>query len=330
MSRPPRITLPGGTYYLVQQGGAGRPIFACPDDYSMFEQLVAAALRRHRATAYAYCWLPDAIHLIVRAGEAPIGRLMQGLTSRYARQIHRREGGSGHFFRTRYQASLIDADAYLSKLVHYVHYLPVLSELAARPEDYIHTSHRAYLGLAESAWINARAMLTQLRSEDESSDAYARLLANPPADSDVGLLSNCGRSAARVIGGSEFVATLPRHARKYRSKISLDQIVHTVSQALGVDREHVLSSSRRRDLALARALIAWFAIERRVATLTEVARLLKRDPSTLSVAISRYSVSRQDLFRLNSLYYMTPIGPTELPTMRLRTESDDGAEWATV
>lgn len=108
----------------------------------------------------------------------------------------------------------------------------------------------------------------------------------------------------------------------------MDQIIHTVSQALGVERDHVMSSSRRRDLALARALIAWFAIERRVATLTEVARLLKRDPSTLSVAITRYSVSRQDLFRLNSLYYLTPIGPTELPTVRVRNEPDE-AEWAT-
>jgi putative transposase len=312
MSRPPRIHVPGGTYYLVQSGGAGHTIFSCPEDYEFLEQLVPAALRRSRATAYAYCWTPDAIHLVVRAGEMPIGRMMQGLTSRYARQMHRRDGGSGHFFRTRYQASLVDADAYLMKLIQYVHHIPVLNGLATHADEYAHSSHRAYLGVADIPWISARAALATLDPGEDPTVSFEELVTHGPDAHHVELFRNGGATASRVIGGPEFQAGLPRHLRKYRSKISLDQIIGAVTQALGVDREHVMSSSRRRDLALARALIAWFAIERRVATLTEVARRLNRDPSTLSVAISRYSVSRRDLFRLNSLHYLTPLGPTEL------------------
>jgi putative transposase len=313
MSRPLRIHVPDGTYYLIQRGGAGHSIFSCPDDYAFFEQLVPAALRRSRATAYAYCWTPDAIHLVVRVGEAPIGRMMQGLTSRYARQMHRRNGESGHFFRTRYQATLIDADAYLLKLIHYVHHIPVLTGLALHPDEYAYSSHRTYLGVAETPWVNTRAVLATLDVEEEPEAIYKELMAHPPAQHDLDLLRDGGASASRIVGRPEFLANLPRHARKYRSKISLEQIVCAVTQALGVERDHVMSSSRRRDLALARALIAWFAIERRVATLTEVARRLNRDPSTLSVAISRYSVSRPDLFRLNSLHYLTPVGPSERP-----------------
>jgi putative transposase len=329
MSRPLRIHVPGGTYYIVQQGGAGRAIFSYPEDYALIEQLVAAALRRNRSTAYAYCWTPDAIHLVVRAGEAPIGRMMQGLTSRYARQIHRRDGESGHFFRTRYQASLVDADAYLLKLIHYVHHIPVLTGLALRPEEYGYTSHRTYLGLADKPWVNTRAALSGVELEQDSKVAYAELMAHGPIDDDVDLLRHGGKSTSRIIGGPEFLAGLPRQARKYRSKVSLEQIIHAVTQALDVDRQHVMSSSRRRDLALARALIAWFAIERRVATLTEAARRLNRDPSTLSVAISRYSVSRPDLFRLNSLHYLTPVGSGEQHPTLAYSESDESQRIAT-
>jgi hypothetical protein len=154
-------------------------------------------------------------------------------------------------------------------------------------------------------------MLTTLDAGEDSQAAYVDLVSSCPDTCDIELFRNGGTTASRVIGGPDFLAGLPRHLRKYRSKISLEQIIGAVTQALGVEREHVMSSSRRRDLALARALIAWFAIERRVATLTEVARRLNRDPSTLSVAISRYSVSRRDLFRLNSLHYLTPLGPME-------------------
>jgi REP element-mobilizing transposase RayT len=323
MSRPPRVHVPGGTYYLIQRSGAGQKIFASPDDYAFLEQLVPTALRRNRASAYAYCWTPDAIHLVVRAGEVPIGRMMQGLTSRYARQIHRRSGESGHFFRTRYQAVLVDADEYLLKLIQYVHYIPVLTGLALHVDEYAYTSHRAYAGTAETSWINPRAALSALEIEEDPRAAYAELMANRPADRDIELLCNGGASASRIVGGPEFLASLPRHVRKQRSKISLEQIICAVTQALGVDREHVMSSSRRRELALARALIAWFAIERRVATLTEVARRLNRDPSTLSVAISRYSVSRQDLFRLNSLHYLTPLGPNDSHSAIAHAESGE-------
>jgi putative transposase len=326
MSRPLRINVPGGTYYVVQRGGAGRMIFSCPEDYSILERLLATALRRNRATAYAYCWTPDSIHLVVRTGEIPIGRLMQGLTSRYARAIHKRDGGAGHFFGARYQASLLDPNEYLLRLIQYVHHLPVVQGLVSRPGDYAYASHRAYLGIAETPWVNTRAPLSALDVTQGPLEAYEALMASSPAQCDVDLFRNGGRNDLRVIGGPEFLASLPRHARKYRSKISLDQIIHAVTQALGVEREHVMSSSRRRELALARALIAWFAIERRVATLTEVARRLNRDPSTLSVAISRYSVSRQDLFRLNSLHYLTPVGSSELPAMHARAEDDEN--WA--
>ncbi len=313
MSRPPRIHVPGGTYYLVQSGGAGHMIFNSPEDYAFLEQLVPAALRRNRAIAYAYCWTPDAIHLVVRAGETPIGRMMQGLTSRYARQMHRRDGGSGHFFRTRYQASLVDADAYLLKLIQYVHHIPVLSGLAEHPDEYAYSSHRAYVGATETPWVNTRAVMAALGADEDSRATYDEIIASCPDIRDIDVFRNGGSTASRIIGGQDFHAGLPRHLRQYRSKISLEQIIGAVTQALGVDREHVMSSSRRRDLALARALIAWFAIERRVATLTEVARRLNRDPSTLSVAISRYSVSRRDLFRLNSLHYLTPLGPSDSP-----------------
>jgi hypothetical protein len=95
-----------------------------------------------------------------------------------------------------------------------------------------------------------------------------------------------------------------------------------VTCRLGVDREHVLSNSRQREVTLARALIAWYATERRVATLSEVARYLRRDPSTLSVAVSRYRLCRPELFKLTALHDVVPLARIQLEVSEPQWEDE--------
>jgi REP element-mobilizing transposase RayT len=311
MSRRQRLHVPRGTYYVVQRGSAHQPIFSTPEDYSVFERLLAAGLRRNGTTVHAYCWTPQAIHLLLQIDEISVGRFMQGLTSRYARSIHQRAGESGHFFQQRYQATLLDAETYLLKLMNYIHYIPESSGMIEDARAYPHSSHRAYLREADVPWLTTRKVLHSFPEEDADA-AYQELMSHAPSSQDTLLFERGGVNDLRVIGSPEFLQNLPRESRTYHSKVSLDQIIYSVTCALGVEREHVLSASRKRELALARALIAWFAMERRVCTLSEVARRLRRDPSTLSVAVSRYRSSRPDLFKLNSLHYLVPLGPQEV------------------
>jgi hypothetical protein len=99
-----------------------------------------------------------------------------------------------------------------------------------------------------------------------------------------------------------------------------------VTCRLGVDREHVLSNSRQREVTLARALIAWYATERRVATLSEVARYLRRDPSTLSVAVSRYRLCRPELFKLTALHDVVPLARIHLHVSERQWEDEGEVE----
>ena len=62
-----------------------------------------------------------------------------------------------------------------------------------------------------------------------------------------------------------------------------------------------------RGLRLTSALITWYATERGVATLAEVARRLHRDPSTLFVAVERYRTLRPELFNVMALQDSTPL-----------------------
>lgn len=301
---------------MVQRGSAKRPIFSQPQDYQLFERLLATALHRTGTRLHAYCWTPAAIHLALQIDSVPVGRFMQGITSRYARGIHERAAESGHFFRQRYEAALIDPDTYLLELIRYIHHVPVRDGLSKDPASYPFTSHLAYLGRGHVPWLTTLAALRLLNGGDRRS-AYAEFMSQAPSQAERALFERGSKHDTCIVAGRAFLESLPLRLRTHRCKLTLDQIVRTVTSRLGVDREYVLSNSRRRDVTLARALIAWYATERRVATLSEVARYLRRDPSTLSVAVSRYRVCRPELFRLTELHDLVPLAPIRLPTSEL-------------
>jgi putative transposase len=297
MSHRLRLHVAGGTYYVVQAGTRREPIFRRAEDHRSFERLLAAALRRTHSTLLAYCWLPDAIHCAIRIGETPIGRLMQSATSRFARAVRCSQGEHGHFFRHRYRALLVDPDRYLLPLVRYIHHLPMRDDSPSSDAAYRRTR-------PSPKWLDT---LHVMRLLERAGTSYERFFADAPTTEETRLFERGGDIDRRVIGDVTFLATLPRHARTYRTTATLEQIIETVAWRLGVDCNEVLSGSRRREVTLARALIAWYAGERHVAPLAEVARRLRRDPSTLSVGITRYRRCRRELFDVASMHDLAPL-----------------------
>lgn len=81
----------------------------------------------------------------------------------------------------------------------------------------------------------------------------------------------------------------------------VDRIITAVLSRVGVNLTELLSTSRREQVVLARAAIAWHVTQRELATLTEVSRLLGRAPSTLSTTIPRCQFKDPSLFRLSAL-----------------------------
>jgi putative transposase len=302
MSRRSRLHVPGGVYYVVQRSNARQPIFTDAADYAIFERLLSTMLARCRARVHAFCWEVDAIHLALQVTDMPVGRLMQRLSSQYARRVHRRQGNGGHLFQQRYHSLLIDPDAYLLKLIRYLHLIPVRSESVRDPNDYALSSQRAYMGMTNIPWLTTSVALRMLAQRPEQARyAYRRLMFEPLAPDEGAHFERGCEEDPRVLGDRQFMADIPRHMRVYRSSYSLDQVIDTVSCTLGVERSEVLSRSRQRRLSLARALITWYATERGVATLAEVARRLERDPSTLFVGVERYRTLRPELFNLTAL-----------------------------
>ncbi|HEY6645117.1 transposase [Povalibacter sp.] len=309
MSRRPRIQIPGGTYYVLQSTGHHHPLFHEQSDYAHLESLLARTGLRTHTTVYAFCWLPHTLHLAVRTRETPVSRFMQGFTSRYAQYVHGHSNDSGHLFAHRFQSVLIDPQAWLPALVRYIHHAPVRAGLCTHPRDYPHSSHGAFVGERRIGWLDTDTVPRLLREQGHSHDSqHTAYFETGSTTEELDLLSRNGKCHTRFLGDAEFAQRLPHAHRPKPPRLTVAQLIDAVAVAQNIPREHILSISRSRRTALARSLIAWHATERRIATLTAVSRALRRDPSTLSKVIARNRVQHPDLFRLDALRHLQPLG----------------------
>jgi REP element-mobilizing transposase RayT len=111
MGRPPRVHATGAFYNATLRGNHRQAIFRDDGDRERLDEVVAAAVERYDASLHAYCWMTNHVHLLVRVAEAPLGRVMQVMAARYARQFQRSIPTSGHLFERRYHAEVSTATA---------------------------------------------------------------------------------------------------------------------------------------------------------------------------------------------------------------------------
>jgi putative transposase len=156
-------------------------------------------------------------------------------------------------------AILCETDEYLLTLVRYVHQNPVQAGLAARPEDYRYSGHRAYLGGVATPLVDPTFVLNLVGG----TSGYLRLIAS-------------GR-----VGSAPVAPTPPR--------ASLSVALSSLARGLLVNIEVLRGPDRGRPASRARALAAYVLVRRLGYRMTDVAAALGRNIATTSGAAREVS-----------------------------------------
>jgi putative transposase len=96
----------------------------------------------------------------------------------------------------------------------------------------------------------------------------------------------------RILGSGDFVASVLKDQnelaeKRLKQKIPLDEMIQQVSEFLGIEKGHVLSRSRKRIIAKARALIAYYSVHKMGYKSVEVSRVLMITGPSVSKCIER-------------------------------------------
>src|SRR5580693_5795855 len=154
MPRKPRIEMPGGLYHVISRGNNRRKVFRTSADYERFTGIMHAQKSKLPFYLYAYCLMPNHIHLLIERRDDSVSKIMQRVLTAYSQYHNRKYNKIGHVFQGRYKSILCQTDEYLGELVRYIHLNPVRARMVRQAEDYEYSGHRAYIGLNGSGLVD--------------------------------------------------------------------------------------------------------------------------------------------------------------------------------
>lgn len=295
MPRKPRLHVDGAVYHVMLRGNAGQAIFADDADRLRWEALLAEGVARYGHRVLAYCWMGNHAHLCLRVAEAPVSRIMQQLTFRYARAFNRRRRRVGHVFQGRFRALLVGDDAYRLALLRYIHRNPVVAGLERDPRRYRWSSHGALSGARRPPdWLDCAETLALFARDAKR--AQRRLHAfvmeageKGEAAEESGLWAEI--EAAIASPSVEALGKLPRAARRQSARQrpartpTLSAVIDAAARLAGVTRRALIGPTRVRAASRARGIAGLLAQATGAATLSALARATGRDPGSISRAV---------------------------------------------
>ena len=132
MARLARIVVPGMPHHITQRGNRRQQTFFNSDDYSVYIDLMAQWCREQGVRIWAYCLMPNHVHLVaVPSSEGGLRRAIGEAHRRYTRRVNFREGWRGHLWQGRFASFVMD-ESYLLAAARYVELNPVAPDWRQR------------------------------------------------------------------------------------------------------------------------------------------------------------------------------------------------------
>jgi REP element-mobilizing transposase RayT len=104
MPRLARLDAPGVLHHIIIRGIERRNIFRDNQDRENLLGRLGELLLETRTGCYAWAFLANHAHLLLRTGKVPIATLMRRLLTGYVVSFNRRHKRYGHLFQNRYKS----------------------------------------------------------------------------------------------------------------------------------------------------------------------------------------------------------------------------------
>ena len=139
MPRPPRADEAGAIYHALNRGNSRQTIFRKDADYSAFERVLIEGLKCYPVDLFAYQWMPNHWHMVLRPREAgAMSRMLYWVTMTHAARhhAHYHTTGSGHLYQARYKSFPVQDDDHFFAVCRYVERNALAAGLVQRAEDW--------------------------------------------------------------------------------------------------------------------------------------------------------------------------------------------------
>ena len=162
MARLARVVVSDVPHHVTQRGNRRQPTFFSDSDYEAYLDLMAEWCRRHGVEVWAYCLMPNHVHLVATPPtEAALAHAIGEAHRRYTRRVNFREGWRGHLWQGRFASFPMDEE-HLYRAVRYVELNPVRARLVRAPWRYRWSSAAAHLEGKDGQLVRVAPMLERV------------------------------------------------------------------------------------------------------------------------------------------------------------------------
>ena len=291
MARRPRVFAPGLLYHVIVRGNQRRKTFRTDDDYKAYLDRLDKYRAQCRVRIYAYCLMPNHVHLLVETGATPLAKFMQGVQQSYTQYFNRRYCKVGHLFQGRYKAIICERDKYLHALIRYIHLNPLRAKLVTRPERYAYSGHNSYLIHGTAKIVDTEPILRLMGGKK----GYERFVLE-----GIGEAHNEAYYSVedqRFLGDEGFGEEISRDEDEIvprKKKTPIVTALRAIARQIDTTPESLRSSDRRWEMTAKRAAAVTMLVREYGYTVSEVAKCLGRDQANISMMLSRWSAPKRE------------------------------------
>ena len=176
MPRLARLDAPGVLHHIIIRGIERRKIFRDNKDRDDFIDRLSDLLPATQTACYAWAFIPNHAHFLLRSGAAGISNLMRRLLTGYAIYFNRRYRRHGQLFQNRYKSIICQEDIYFRELVRYIHLNPLRAKIVSDIKElnkYPYSGHSVLIGRKKHEWQDTKYVFSYFgKKVSESRKGY--------------------------------------------------------------------------------------------------------------------------------------------------------------
>ena len=321
MPRLARLDAPGLLHHIIIRGIERRAIFRDDFDRENFLERLSRLVPETQTVCYAWVFMPNHAHFLLRSGSGGLAHLMRRLLTGYAVSFNHRHRRHGQLFQNRYKSIICQEDVYFKELVRYIHLNPVRAKMVldlGGLKKYPYSGHSALMGKQKRAWQNTDYVLSVFGPSTAAArrryTAYMKRgygQGRRPELTGGGLIRSLGGWAAakkrrikgqdrlkgdeRILGDSDFVTSILAEANEKLDRYydikkqgwTIETVEKRVMEIFGVEKDVIYSKGRRKIQVAARSLLCYWAVRELGLTATELAKRLEMTQPAVSYAVIR-------------------------------------------
>lgn len=301
MPRRPRVFVNGALYHVYCRVARGEPVFAEREEARRFVSVVGEVRDRDGFAILAWCLMSNHYHLALRTGRVPLWRSMRLIQGRSSVGYCRRKRIPGPLWQGRYQAKVIEDQAYLNQLVAYIHLNPVVAGMARDPAAYRWSGHGEIVGRRRPSLVDVETTLALYGdTPDGARIAYLSTLRGPVDRTWVGdklgklpwwqrqepLVENRTsrpRPALDALGASTAPSPVPLDAKSF---------LRRALRVLKLQGDELSGRHKAQGPSLAREAVVLVGVEQFAVRVCELAELLGMNSGSVSRVLNRAAERR--------------------------------------